>query len=235
MPRDYSRSWKHHLELGHLEKKSHFSDNERVTKAMAYLEEAALSNCPSFYNLNKGVCCHCLVLASLSTNEDYRNAVAIHVLWWARLDKETQQVLLMEKIKVGKLLNGVIGDSKVYSLPFTTEIIELAEEFEGIKICNNALMAVFRIGRGFWKTCERAAATGTAPEHGLKGKENVRSKVFKQEIEPQLAEFFEDTVLTLSGPRPIDLQGKRQEATWRYATTTIFKSGIQSAPSGVFI
>jgi hypothetical protein len=31
----------------------------------------------------------------------------------------------------------------------------------------------------------------------------VRSKIFKQEIEPQLAEFFKDTVLTLSGPRPI--------------------------------
>jgi hypothetical protein len=43
---------------------------------------------------------------------------------------------------------------------------------------------------------------GAPPDHGLKGKENVRSKIFKQEIEPQLAEFFEDTVLTLSGPRP---------------------------------
>ena len=94
MPRDYSRSWKHHLELGHLEKKSHFSDDEQVTKAMAYLEEAASSNCPSFYNNNKEVRCHCH--ASLCTNEDYRNAVAIHVLWWARLDKETQQTLLME-------------------------------------------------------------------------------------------------------------------------------------------
>jgi hypothetical protein len=76
------------LELGHLEKKSHFSDDERVSKAMAYLEESATSICPSSFK-NKKVCCHCL--ASLSTNEDYRNAVAIHVIWWARLDKETQQ------------------------------------------------------------------------------------------------------------------------------------------------
>ena len=193
MPRDYSRSWKHHLELGHLEKKSHFSDDEQVTKAMAYLEEAASSNCPSFYNNNKEVRCHCH--ASLCTNEDYRNAVAIHVLWWARLDKETQQVLLMEKIKVGKLLNRVVRDSKVYSLPFMTEIFELAESLAGIKICKNALMAIFRIGRGFWKICERdAATTGTAPKHALKGKENVRSKIFKQECKPQLAEFFKHTV-----------------------------------------
>ncbi len=66
MPRDYSRSWKHHLELGHLEKKSHFSDYEQVTKAMSYLEESATSYCPSSFN--KEVWCHCL--ASLSTNED---------------------------------------------------------------------------------------------------------------------------------------------------------------------
>jgi hypothetical protein len=98
------------LELGHLEKKSHFSDNEQVTKAVSYLEESATSNCPSSFNNIKEVGCHCL--ASLSTNEDYRNAVATHVLWWARLDKETQQILLMEKIKVGKLLNGMVGDTK---------------------------------------------------------------------------------------------------------------------------
>ena len=150
MPRDYSRNWKHHLELGgSLEKKSRFTDDERVTKAMAYLEETAASNCPSSFNNNKEVRCHCL--APLTTNDNYRNAVAIHVLWWARLDKEMQQILLMEKINVGKLLNGVVGDSKMYSLPFTTEILELAETLEGIKICKNALMAIFRIGRGFWK------------------------------------------------------------------------------------
>jgi hypothetical protein len=105
---------------------------------MSYLEESAMSNCPSSFNDNKEVCCHCL--ASLSTNEDYRNAVAIHnVLWWARLDKEMQQLPLMEKIKVGKYLNGVVGDTKAYSLPFTTEILKLAETLEGIKICKNAL------------------------------------------------------------------------------------------------
>jgi hypothetical protein len=200
-------------------------DNERVTKAVAYLEESATSNCPSSFNNNKEVCCHCL--ASLGTIEDYRDAVAIHiVLWWARLDKETQQALITEKIKVGKLLNGVVGDTKVSLLPFTTEILEIAEILEGIKICKNALMAVFRIGQGFWKNCERAAVMGTAPKHGLEGKENVRSKAIKQEIEPQLAEFFKDNQL--------DLQGK-QATTWKYTTKTMFKSWIQSGPSSVFI
>jgi hypothetical protein len=148
----------------------------------------------------------------------------------------------MEKIKVGKLLNRVVRDSKVYSLPFMTEIFELAESLAGIKICKNALMAIFRIGRGFWKICERAAATtGTAPKHALKGKENVRSKIFKQEIEPQLAEFFEDTVLTLSGPRPTrfakeaggDVEIRDSNNIQEFDLN--LKSWIQSGPSSVFL
>jgi hypothetical protein len=72
--------------------------------------------------------------------------VAILVLWWARLDKEMQQILLMEKIKVGKLLNAVVQGSKVHSLPLTTEILKLAESLEDIMICKNALNTIFRIG-----------------------------------------------------------------------------------------
>jgi hypothetical protein len=62
-------------------------------------------------------------------DESLRNSVALWTLWFARLEKEMQQMLLMEKISATKL---VLGDdmrqnnhnAPLYFIPFLTEKLQ---------------------------------------------------------------------------------------------------------------
>jgi hypothetical protein len=66
-------------------------------------------------------------------DESLRNSVALWTLWFAGLEKETQQMLLMEKIRATKLV--LSGDdmrqnnqnAQLYFIPFLTELSEVAE------------------------------------------------------------------------------------------------------------
>jgi hypothetical protein len=65
---------------------------------------------------------------SYTDDHSLRNSVALWTLWFAQLEKETQQMLLMEKIREIKLvLVVVVDESPLYLLPFPTELLELAE------------------------------------------------------------------------------------------------------------
>jgi hypothetical protein len=57
------------------------------------------------------------------------------------LEKETQQLLLIEKICATKLCQVVDDEVPNYCL-FTTELPEVAEVLEEVKICKFAMMVV---------------------------------------------------------------------------------------------
>ena len=84
-------SWATELKLG---TKSEMTDDERIERIMEYLQDKAPRSCYDPNNCKEQTC-HCL-----STVEDvnYRNAVALYILWFSALEKQTQQLLLMEKI-----------------------------------------------------------------------------------------------------------------------------------------
>jgi hypothetical protein len=192
-------NWPTHLQTG--TKDAGINDGQRIEIIMDYLQQRAPQPCFN-PDLNKSLTCSCL--SCLDDDESLRNAVALYILWFAALEKETQQMLVMEKIRGTKLLVEKRGEKPqpVYFIPYKTELTEIAKELGNVKICKYALMALFRYGKRAWETCRLAVDNGTIPEHGLKGKQNVRSKTFKLEVEPGIKAFFETVVLPLSGPRP---------------------------------
>jgi hypothetical protein len=121
----------------------------------------------------------------------------------------------MEKIRGTRLLEEKRGErpQPVCFIPHKTEFAEVAQELTILKVCKHALMALLRCGKHAWDT-------GTIPEHGLKGKENVRSKKFKEEFAPGLKEFFESAALPLSGPRPTRFTRQESGAVARDSEVT---------------
>jgi hypothetical protein len=194
----YALSWPTELRMGI---KDGMDDDRRIDVIMEYLRERAGQFCFNPWH-NQWQSCSCL--SSLDDDESYRNAVALYILWFATLEKQTQQVIIMEKIRGSKLVEEKRGvpPQLVFFLPYKTKLMGIAKELGNMKICKYALCALFRTGKRAWDTCRLAVKNGTIPEHGLKGKENVRSKKFKLETEPGLKAFFETVVLPLSGPRP---------------------------------
>jgi hypothetical protein len=93
-------SWKAILELGRDEKKSKLQDDDRVESIMDYLLDKATKSCFDS-SKNQEAKCNCL---SLLDDKSSRNSVALWTLWFAKLEKETQQMLLMEKIRGTKLV-----------------------------------------------------------------------------------------------------------------------------------
>jgi hypothetical protein len=190
--------WKALLELGRQEKASAMNDDDRVEIIMGYLMEKAPKCCYDGSNKSE-LQCTCL---SCLVDDSSRNAVALWTLWFARLEKETQQLILIEKIRATKLCQVVGEELPNYCLPFTTELPKVAEALGEVKICKFAMMALLRMGRRAWSTCKEAVDSGINPQHGLKGKECPRSKKFKVQVEPGLQQFFESVIIPLSGPRP---------------------------------
>lgn len=82
------------------------------------------------------------------------------------------------------------------------EVMEVTEALANVTVCKYAKMTLLQFWKGVWDTCRLAANNGTTPEHGLKGKVIVRSKNFKQEVKPDLINFFKTVVLPLLGPHP---------------------------------
>jgi hypothetical protein len=195
--------WKGVLELGRFESTSELEDDERVEMIMEYLTEMAPKFC---YDINKKKDRECKCLSCL---DDYslRNSVALWTLGFARLDKPTQQMLVMEKIRATNLVladdnRRVAVNQPLYFIPFTTELPEVAEVMVKVKVCRTAMMVLLRMGKIAWATCKQAVDSGSNPQHGLKGQECARSRKFKLKVEPALIEFFETVVKPLSGPRP---------------------------------
>ena len=96
--------WKAVLELGQQEKKSKLEDDERVDTIMDYLLEKAPK---SWFNAAKTKELKCKYLSCLD-DESLRNYVALWTLWFARFEKEMQQLLPIEKIRATKLCQ-VVG------------------------------------------------------------------------------------------------------------------------------
>jgi hypothetical protein len=123
------------------------------------------------------------------------------------LEKETQQLILMEKIRATKLVLDEEDRQRnpnlpLYFMPFTTELPEVSQVLGEKKICKYAMMALLRMGKQAWRTCKQAVDSGLFPQHGLKGQECARSKNFKTKVEPGLKDLFDSVVMPLSGPRP---------------------------------
>jgi hypothetical protein len=196
-----AQCWKVNLELGRHEEKSKLVDDDRVDTIMEYLLEKAPKSCYDANN-KKELKCNCL---SLLEDHSLRNSVALWTLWFARLAKETQQMIIIEKIRATKLVAGQRQKNQflqLYFIPFTTELPDVAEKLGDVRICKCAMMAVLRMGRSAWSTCKEAVDSGSNPQHGLKGQECARSKKFKIQVEPGLKEFYTTVVIPLSGPRP---------------------------------
>jgi hypothetical protein len=93
----YTLSWGTELKLGIT---SDLNDDDRIDMIMEYLEDKASQSCFDASN-RKMQTCHCL---SSLEDEDVRNAVALYILWFSELGKQTQQLLLMEKIRSAQLV-----------------------------------------------------------------------------------------------------------------------------------
>jgi hypothetical protein len=217
----YSPTWGKELELGI--KSSELNDDQRIEIIMEYLRDKSHRSCFDPGN-RKEQSCNCL---SCLDSESSQNAVALYILWFSELEKQTQQLLLMEKIRATKLILGndykkrYTGDLKLYLLPYKTELTEVTEALGDITICKFAMMALLRYGKTAWYNCKIAVDNGTIPEHGLKGKASVRSKKFKQEVEPGLEDFFRTVILPLSGPRPTRATAEESGAVIRDSEDTL--------------
>ena len=153
---------------------------------MQYLLEKAPKPC---FDTKKRKELKCTCLSCLD-DHSLRNAVALWTLRFARLEKETQQMILMEKIRATNLLLAVspelVGpELPLYFIPFTTELPEVADGLREVKICKYAMMLILRMGRTAWLTCKHAVDSGTTPQHGMKGKDVPCSKGIPRWVLPE--------------------------------------------------
>jgi hypothetical protein len=164
-------SWATELKLG---TKLEMTDDKRIERIMEYLQDKAPRSCFDQNNCKEQTC-HCL---SKVKDGNYRNAVALHILWFSALKRKTQQLLIMEKIRARQLVpkNKRYGTASLYYLPYKTELMEVTEALGNVTICKYALMALLRFGKVSWDMCKVAVDNGIIPEHGLKGKSMLKSK-----------------------------------------------------------
>jgi hypothetical protein len=87
------------------------------------------------------------------TEPCHNDIIRLVDVWFAQLEKEMQQMLLMEKICATKL---VLGDDMrqnnhnaplYYFIPFLTELPEAAEVLGNVKVCRYAMMAMLQMGK----------------------------------------------------------------------------------------
>jgi hypothetical protein len=137
-------------------------------------------------------------------NDTSLNAVAFYILWFSELQKPTQQLILMEKIRGAQLLlkKKRYSNETLFFLPYKTEVTEVTEALGDVMVCKYAMITLLRFRVGAWDTCKLAVDNATLPQHDLKRKTSVRSKKYKEEVEPGLVNFFQKVVVLLSGPRP---------------------------------
>jgi hypothetical protein len=83
----YTRSWGTKLKLGI---KSDLNDDERIETIMEYLQDKAPQSCFDAGN-RKVQTCHCLSCLD-GEDDSNRNAVALYILWFSELEKQTQQL-----------------------------------------------------------------------------------------------------------------------------------------------
>jgi hypothetical protein len=214
----YTRSWGTELKLGI---KSDLNDDERIETIMEYLQDKAPQSCFDAGN-RKVQTCHCLSCLD-GEDDSNRNAVALYILWFSELEKQTQQLLLMEKIRSTQLVlnRKRYSNQKLFFLPYKTELVEVTEALGNVLVCKYAMQTLLRYGKGAWDTCRLSVENGTIPEHGLKGRCSVRSKKFKREVEPGLVNFFATVVVPLSGPRPTRATAEESGAVIRDSEDTL--------------
>jgi hypothetical protein len=124
-------------------KNSDLNDDERVKKIMEYLQDKAPQACFNASNC-KMQTCHCLSCLDNQDDNCNRNAIALYILWFSELDKQTQQLLLMEKIRSTQLvLDRKRNDNqKLFFLPYKTELVEVAEELGNVLVCKYAMQTL---------------------------------------------------------------------------------------------
>ncbi len=116
----------------------------------------------------KGATVQCL---SCLDDDSLRNSVAIYTLWFAQMEKETQQ-LITEKICATKRV--VVGDDSrqrnpnlpLYFLPFTTELPAVVMVLGSVKVCKHAMMALLRHGRRHGTLARNPSTMGRFPSTG---------------------------------------------------------------------
>jgi hypothetical protein len=129
----------------------------------------------------------------------------------------------MEKIRSTQLVldRKRYSNQKLYFLPYKTKLVEVTEELSSVLVCKYAMQTLLRYGKCAWDTCKIPVDNGIIPEHGLKGRLSVRSKKFKEQVEPGLVNFFKTVVVPLSGPRPIRATAEESGAIIRDSEDTL--------------
>jgi hypothetical protein len=194
----YKQNWSTVLQTC---KKSLLSDDDRLSKISEYLDDE--SNKELCYQVSGGkrgpLECNCL---SCLKGEDYdsKMAVAQYFLWFAELPKQTQQLLVMEKIRAA---DSAQRNKRSFFLPFKDPgNVITGQEMGQTMICLRAFFTVLRIGKDwYYATCRSHVNSGTIPVHKSTGCPSPMSKLFKEEIELHLQSFFEDYLKTMAGPR----------------------------------
>ncbi len=194
-------SWATKLELGI--KEFALDHEQRIDIRMGYLQGKAPLACYDTNNCKEQTW-HCL--SCLENNETSLNAVALYILWFSRLHKHTQQLILMEKIRGAQLLlnnKTRICNKKGFFLPYRAEVTEVTKAFGLVTVCKYAMTTLLRYGNCAWDTCKVAVDNATMPEYGVKGKSSLRSlKKYKEEVKPGLIGFFQNVILPLLGQHP---------------------------------
>jgi hypothetical protein len=142
--------------------------------------------------------CNCLSCLK-GEDSDNKLAVAQYILWFAELPKQTQQLLVMEKIRAA---DSAQRKKQSFFLPFKDPgNVITGQEMGQTMICLSAFLTVLRIGKGWYATCRSHVNSGTIPVHKSTGRPFPMLKSFKEEIELHLRPFLEDYLKTLAGPR----------------------------------
>jgi hypothetical protein len=169
----YKQNWSTLLET---RKKSLLSDDDRLSE---YLEEQSNKEiCSQVAGGKRGPLeCNCLSCLRGDASESSRTAVGQFILWFAKLPKATQQLLVMEKIRAA---DSVHRKKKMFLIPFKDpDDIVAAQEMGQTMICVSAFLTVLRIGKTWYSTCRKHVNSGTIPTHQSTGRPSPLSRAFR--------------------------------------------------------
>ena len=154
--------------------------------------ELSQSNCLQLY-ARKRTGCGCMRYLANPTVPGVLDAVAVYMIHWASLPRETKYEVLHEWMKVADFIESTFPDpesrSQGYRLP-TSGLARAAGTVEH-SICRNGLCALLMVGREMLNTAKKDPSERT---HGLKFKTGADSSRGKEmeETNDSLREYFEE-------------------------------------------
>jgi hypothetical protein len=183
--------------------KSILDDDELVDEFIIYNEDLA-SNPYCLHRVlqysKKEKKCQCLHV--LGESVFFCEAVGQYQLFFSKLKRSQQQIMLVHSMQSSLLLNDTLFAHKqssiLFPIPFIlseddcTESGHFGDKLRKAKICRDALMDLLGLGKGYWLTCLQHAKNNTIPDYKLKGKKTNRKRQWDAMYYESLVEHFEE-------------------------------------------